>query len=452
MQAMLDGLVVIVIAWGLVAWHLDALDTNYMLLIVVILGLMSVLYDYFNVYRNNIKLTNNFSKLFNAWSTTFLGLLLLAFLTKQSSMYSRVVVAELYILGLIAQIALHYIVHSIQLQYLKNPANQDNVLIVGQGKITSYLQGRIANNPWIGQKVVGTVGFETTTTINPEKQPVPDIPLLGHLKDIARIIQDYQIQVVYIVTPLESSGVAKEAYALLLGKNVTVHWVPDIYSLRLVNHSFTEVAGLPVLTLSETPLIGINKIAKTIEDLILSSIILVLITPILLVVAIAVKLDSTGPIFFRQNRAGWNGRKFRIWKFRSMYVHQEEAGKVKQAQKNDPRITRVGAFIRKTSLDELPQIFNVLMGDMSLVGPRPHAIQHDEEYSQRIDDYFARHQIKPGITGLAQIRGLRGETKNIDEMAQRVESDIEYINNWSVWLDIMILIRTTTAFTGKNAY
>lgn len=452
MQAMLDGLSVILIAWGLVAWHLDDLNTNYMLLIVVVLGLMSVLYDYFDVYRDNTKFTHNFSKLFNAWSITFLGLLLLAFVTKQSQSYSRVIVAELFVLGLIAQISLHYIVQNIQLRFLKNPDNQENVLIVGQGILPSYLQARIANNPWIGQKVVGAVGFETTTTIDPKKQPVTDVPLLGHLNDISRIILQYQIKVVYIVTPLESSGVAKEAYGLLLGKNVTVHWVPDIYSLRLVNHSFTEVAGLPVLTLSETPLIGINKIAKSLEDLILSSIILILIAPILAVVAIAVKLDSEGPIFFRQNRAGWNGKTFKIWKFRSMVVHQEEAGKVKQAQKNDPRITRVGAFIRKTSLDELPQIFNVLMGDMSLVGPRPHAIQHDEEYSKRIDDYFARHQIKPGITGLAQIRGLRGETKDIDEMAQRVEADIEYINNWSVWLDFMILIKTTTAFTGNKAY
>jgi putative colanic acid biosynthesis UDP-glucose lipid carrier transferase len=228
--------------------------------------------------------------------------------------------------------------------------------------------------------------------------------------------------------------------------------VPDIFSLRLVNHSVKEIAGIPVLTLSETPLTGVHLLAKTMEDMVLSALILILISPVLLLVAIAIKLDSPGPVFFRQARAGWNGRTFKIWKFRSMYVHQPETGMLKQAGKNDPRITRVGAFIRKTSLDELPQVFNVLMGDMSLVGPRPHAIQHDEEYSRRIDDYFARHNIKPGITGLAQVRGLRGETSDIDQMAQRIEADIEYINNWSVWLDLAILIRTTTAFTGKYAY
>ena len=149
---------------------------------------------------------------------------------------------------------------------------------------------------------------------------------------------------------------------------------------------------------------------------------------------------------------GWNGKIFRICKFRSMHVHQPENGVVVQAQKNDPRVTRVGAFIRRTSLDELPQVFNVLLGEMSLVGPRPHAIQHDEEYSRRITDYFARHNIKPGITGLAQVRGYRGETRDIEQMIQRVESDIEYINNWSLALDLSILLRTVTVFTGKNAY
>jgi putative colanic acid biosynthesis UDP-glucose lipid carrier transferase len=176
------------------------------------------------------------------------------------------------------------------------------------------------------------------------------------------------------------------------------------------------------------------------------------ISPVLLIIAAAIKLDSQGPVFFRQARMGWSGRVFHIWKFRSMYVHQPEAGVIRQATRNDPRVTRVGAFLRKTSLDELPQVFNVLMGEMSLVGPRPHAVQHDELYSKGINAYFARHNIKPGITGLAQVRGLRGETTDIERMQARIEADIEYINNWSLWLDFSILLRTLGALTGKNAY
>jgi putative colanic acid biosynthesis UDP-glucose lipid carrier transferase len=238
----------------------------------------------------------------------------------------------------------------------------------------------------------------------------------------------------------------------LLDRHIAVHWVPDIFSLRLVNHSVREIAGIPVLTLSETPLTGTRLFLKSLEDTVLALIIFLLIAPLLVVIAIAIKLDSPGPVFFRQKRMGWSGKIFRIWKFRSMVVHQPEDGVIKQAERNDPRVTRVGAFLRRTSLDELPQIFNVLVGEMSLVGPRPHAIQHDEEYSRRIADYFARHKIKPGITGLAQVRGFRGETKDIEQMIQRIESDIEYINNWSLWLDLSILIRTTAAFTGKYAY
>jgi putative colanic acid biosynthesis UDP-glucose lipid carrier transferase len=203
--------------------------------------------------------------------------------------------------------------------------------------------------------------------------------------------------------------------------------------------------------LSETPLIGTRRLFKTMEDFCLSLLLLVFLAPLMLAIAVAVKLDSPGPVFFRQARMGWGGKRFHIWKFRSMFVH-EEHGQVTQARQNDPRVTRVGAFLRRTSLDELPQIFNVICGEMSLVGPRPHAVQHDMEYARHIVHYFARHNIKPGITGLAQIRGYRGETREIEKMMLRIESDIEYINNWSIWLDLSILLRTTRALTGQNAY
>ena len=186
----------------------------------------------------------------------------------------------------------------------------------------------------------------------------------------------------------------------------------------------------------------------------LSFLILIALSPVLFIIAILIKSDSPGPVFFRQNRTGWNGKTFSIWKFRSMHTNQQvqDNAELKQAERGDPRITKIGAFIRKTSIDELPQLFNVLTGDMSLVGPRPHAVQHDEVYSQRINDYYARHNIKPGMTGLAQVRGYRGETKEIDQMTKRVESDIEYINNWSIWLDLSILIRTTAVFNSKGVY
>jgi putative colanic acid biosysnthesis UDP-glucose lipid carrier transferase len=266
------------------------------------------------------------------------------------------------------------------------------------------------------------------------------------------IIERHDVRTVYFAIPLGDSDLIEDMYFQLLDRHVAVHWVPDIFSLLLVNHSVREMAGLPVLTLSETPLTGTRLLLKAVEDRALATLILLLVAPLLLLIALAIKFDSPGPVFFRQARKGWSGKVFHIWKFRSMRIHQPEGGVVQQATRNDPRITRVGAFLRKTSLDELPQVFNVLTGEMSLVGPRPHAVQHDEEYSKRIDAYLARHNIKPGITGLAQVRGLRGETRDVEQMQQRIEADIEYINNWSLWLDLSILVRTLGALTGKNAY
>ena len=228
--------------------------------------------------------------------------------------------------------------------------------------------------------------------------------------------------------------------------------MPNIYSLDLINHSVKEMAGLPLLTLAESPLIGNHRLFKAIEDRVIAFIALILLSPLMLLTAIAIKLDSPGPVFFRQGRTGWNGKPFYILKFRSMKVHREKDGEVTQARKDDDRITRVGRFIRKTSIDELPQLFNVLSGKMSLVGPRPHAIEHNTDYDKRIRAYMTRHRIKPGITGLAQIHGYRGETATLDKMKKRVEYDMQYINNWSFWLDIEILIKTIPALLRDEAY
>ena len=370
--------------------------------------------------------------------------------------------AELYVIGFLVQVTIHLVTRIVAKNFNKNSTSSENVIIVGQGQLANYLEHKITSNPWLNQQVIGNVSIDEEV-INKEKitqkSELRDydnsrVIHLGKVAELPDLIDLHNITTIYIVTPLESSKVLENLYFVLLDKHVSIHWIPDIFSLRLINHSVREIAGIPVLSLSETPLTGVSKLGKSIEDKVLSSLILFSASPILLMVAIAIKLDSNGPVFFRQKRAGWNGKTFNIWKFRSMYHDQQvnDNLELKQAKKNDPRVTKVGAFIRKTSLDELPQLFNVIFGDMSLVGPRPHAVQHDEEFALRVDDYYARHNIKPGITGLAQVRGYRGETKEIDQMTKRIESDIEYINNWSIWLDLSILARTTTAFYGKNVY
>ena len=461
LQPLLDGIAILGVAWFFIEYNIGYLTQDYVILLLVLLGLVSVMYDRFAIYRTSSSFAAKLFSLFNAWSVSFLALFVLGFLTKQSHAYSRVFITELFLVGFVVQSCIHYAVRTVNRRINKHSQVTDNVIIVGQGQLANYLEHKISSNPWLNEKVIGNVSIEEEASQQRKEQvselnnyPQSRTIHLGKVAELPDLIDEHEINTIYIVTPLESSRVLEELYFVLLDKHVSIHWIPDIFSLRLINHSVKEIAGIPVLTLSETPLTGMSKLSKAIEDKVLSFLILILIIPVLIGVAIAVKLDSPGPVFFRQNRTGWNGKAFSIWKFRSMRITQQVSDNqpLKQAEKNDPRITKVGAFIRKTSLDELPQIFNVLKGDMSLVGPRPHAVQHDEVYSKRIGDYYARHNIKPGITGLAQVRGYRGETKELDQMTKRIESDIEYINNWSVWLDLSILARTATAFTGKGAY
>lgn len=451
LQAALDGAAVLGIAYALIQRQVGVLNAHYTVMVVLLLAIMGLLYDRFAIYRSNSSFTGKAARLAQAWSLAFAVLLTLGFLTKQTDVFSRLLVAQLFVWGLCAQMFLHLVMRALQKSFVKHAVEVDNVIIVGTSQLASYLSQRIAHNPWLSERVAGCVALASEDGVaEPHADGLP--PVLGHLHELPTLIEQHAVRTVYFAIPLHASSIIEDLYFKLLDQHVTIHWVPDIFSLRLINHSVREIAGVPVLTLSETPLTGTRRLVKGLEDIVLGALILVAATPVLALVALAVKLDSPGPVFFRQSRMGWNGKPFEIWKFRSMFVHPVEAGTVRQAAKNDPRITRVGAFIRRTSLDELPQIFNVVRGEMSLVGPRPHAVQHDHEYAQRIQQYFARHNIKPGITGLAQVRGYRGETRDINEMIQRVQSDIEYINNWSVWLDLSILVRTFGAFTGKKAY
>jgi putative colanic acid biosynthesis UDP-glucose lipid carrier transferase len=200
-------------------------------------------------------------------------------------------------------------------------------------------------------------------------------------------------------------------------------------------------------------MVGINRVIKALEDRILGFTILVLVSPLIVAITIAIKLTSKGPVFFKQMRHGWDGKPIKVYKFRTMMEHVAEDGRVVQASRKDSRVTKFGAFLRRTSLDELPQFWNVLQGRMSIVGPRPHALQHNEEYKDQIDLYMLRHKVKPGITGWAQIHGWRGETDTLDKMKKRVEYDLYYIENWSLWLDIKIIFLTLfSGFIHKNAY
>jgi putative colanic acid biosynthesis UDP-glucose lipid carrier transferase len=409
-----------------------------------------VVYDRFGIYRLHGGMTQKLLTLGKAWSISFGILFVLAFLTKSTGIYSRVIVSMLFVFGYFGQVAGHIGFRYAQRLSLARQ-EQVNALIIGTGDLATHIYERINKNPWLNEQVVGVVMLNGKA---PAAAPdgVAEMPLLGSIGEIRELIGRHRIRTVYIAVPLDASPVIENIYHDLLDANVDIHWAPNIFALNLINHSVKELSGIPILTLSETPLIGTHLLIKAVEDKVLATIALILASPIFLLTAIAIKLESKGPVFFRQTRTGWDGEEFQIWKFRSMRQQETENGVVAQATKEDPRVTRVGHFIRRTSIDELPQLLNVLAGQMSLVGPRPHAVQHNQEYSQRIIDYLARHRIKPGITGLAQVRGYRGETKELSQMEKRVQYDLEYINNWSVGLDLSIMVRTIFTLFHKNAY
>ncbi|MFY8088508.1 MAG: undecaprenyl-phosphate glucose phosphotransferase, partial [Rubrivivax sp.] len=262
----------------------------------------------------------------------------------------------------------------------------------------------------------------------------------------------HAIREVYITLPLGSQPRIVELLEELQGTTASIFFVPDVFGISIIQGRLQDLNGVPVVGMCETPFTGTNQLVKRLEDIVLSAIILLIIAPVLLVLAIGVKMSSPGPVIFRQRRNGLDGEEITVYKFRSMRA-MDNGPVVKQATKDDPRITRFGAFIRRTSLDELPQFINVLQGRMSIVGPRPHAVAHNELYRKLIKAYMVRHKVKPGITGWAQVNGHRGETDTVEKMQARVEYDLEYLRNWSLWFDLQIIARTVKlVFFDRNAY
>ena len=454
-QSLVDAILVGSLGLGMSWIQFGGLQREYLALNVFLLLLMGIVYDRLGIYRNFRTLSSKSLLLLKAWSIVFGFLLSVGFLLKISEFFSRQYLLLLFSGGFVLQIFAHWVGYELAVRSRRN-RDYKNVLVIGTGQLARYLQKKINENPWISEKVVGFIKadkeyseFMTSEIENNDTDPVP---FLGGMEDVLQVVEDREIRVVYFAVPLDSSPLVEKVYLNLLDRNLDVHWAPNIFGMNLVNYSVKELSGIPIITLSESPIMGVNLVLKAIEDRVLAFLGLIVCSPILLLAGLAIKLDTKGPVFFLQERTGWDGRRFRIIKFRTMKVMESGVGFVRQATRDDPRITRVGAFLRRTSIDELPQLFNVLMGSMSLVGPRPHAVSHNLTYSERIEAYLARHRIKPGITGLAQVRGYRGETKDLTEMIKRVECDLEYINNWSLWLDIKILFLTVFALKSNKAY
>jgi putative colanic acid biosynthesis UDP-glucose lipid carrier transferase len=265
--------------------------------------------------------------------------------------------------------------------------------------------------------------------------------LLGRLRELPDFVKENRIQFIYLSLPMASQPRILHVLDELKDTTASIYFVPDMFITDLIQGRSGSVCGMPVISVCESPFTGSNGVIKRASDIILSLLILMLIAPLLLLIAIAIKLDSPGPVIFKQRRYGLDGEEILVYKFRSMRVC-EDGDTIRQAQKGDARITRIGAMLRRNSLDELPQFVNVLQGRMSIVGPRPHAVAHNEIYRNLIKGYMIRHKVKPGITGWAQVNGYRGETRTLDKMQARIDHDLDYLRNWSLRLDLRIILKT----------
>jgi Undecaprenyl-phosphate glucose phosphotransferase len=322
------------------------------------------------------------------------------------------------------------------------------VAIVGSGEHCRHLLHRVESAP-DSTYLVSTI-FDT----GPASGAAPgNVPAFRDRRGFVDYVRRYRVEELWLALPLTEQQTILEFIALFRNDLINIRFIPDVRGLALFEGEMVDLDGTSAINLVGSPLSSDALVAKDIFDRTFALIVLIAISPLLLSIALAVKLSSRGPVLFKQKRKGANGKVFEIYKFRSMRVHETTHGVVQQATRNDPRITRVGAFLRRTSLDELPQFFNVLRGEMSVVGPRPHAIEHDTQYQNIVENYVHRYRIKPGITGWAQVNGFRGETDRVEKMQGRVEHDLYYLSNWSLGLDMRIVF--ATVFKGlvhHNAY
>lgn len=369
------------------------------------------------------------------------------FLIRQLGELSRVWVVIWYLLALSALVLSRSLLYSTLSRLREHGLNNKRVVIVGYGSTGRELHKRALEQQWTGYHVVATYDSEGGVPIDGR------IDTLASFHDIHEAVARHQVHEVWITLPLAESAMLQKLQYLLRNELVDIRWVPDVAAMTILSHRTVEFLGMPVVELNHPANTGMLGIAKELFDRVFAAGVLLLLSPLFAVIALAIKLGSPGPVFFSQPRLGLNGRRFNVLKFRSMKIHQECGGQITQATKDDPRITPLGRFLRRTSLDELPQFFNVLMGDMSVVGPRPHALVHNDLYKDKLQMYMQRHRVKPGITGWAQINGYRGETDTEDKMARRIEFDLYYIQHWSFWMDLKIILWTALkGWTGNNAY
>ncbi|MFL9891731.1 putative colanic acid biosysnthesis UDP-glucose lipid carrier transferase [Burkholderia sp. WP9] len=396
------------------------------------------------------------SRVAGGWLLVEITGVLISFSLHRSDSLSRLWLVYWAVATIVLLIVTKVIVYSILRGLRREGFNQRAVAIVGGAPYGRFLIQQMRSRPEAGFSPV--VVFDEDGTINPYEDPdageaIEGVPVERDYQRMLHLVRQRAIRELWLALPISKEKAIHRFVMDLRNDFVNIRFIPDVRSLTLFNQPMVDLLGVPAINLAASPITDLRVLPKRVFDRLFALAALTALAPVMLVIAAAVKLNSPGPVFFRQKRKGIDGNQFEIYKFRSMRVHKEEVGKITQATRRDPRITAVGAFLRRTSLDELPQFINVLRGEMSVVGPRPHALEHDDIYKDLVKGYMHRYRIKPGITGWAQINGYRGETDRIEKMMGRVKLDLYYMQHWTFWLDIKIVVLTLwKGFVGSNAY
>jgi putative colanic acid biosysnthesis UDP-glucose lipid carrier transferase len=382
------------------------------------------------------------------WMLLLGVMLAIGYVTKSLTEYPRRIFLTWAVVTPLALIVATLVMQEVMHRFLMSAFDKRSAIFAGYNNSSLELARRLKNNPAMSLDVSGFFDDRSGDRLGMES----DAKLIGTLSDVSQFVKDNSTDVIFIALPLRHVKRVMNLLDDLRDTTASIYYVPDIFVFDLIQARSGEIHGIPVVAMCETPFYGYRGVTKRLTDIVLSVVILLLFLPLLLLIAVLVKASSPGPIIFKQRRYGLDGREIAVYKFRTMSV-TEDGAEIRQASKADKRITRIGGVLRRTSMDELPQLINVLQGRMSLVGPRPHAVAHNEEYRKLIKGYMVRHKVLPGITGLAQVNGCRGETTLLEEMEARLNYDLEYLRRWTPMLDVKIIFLTAIrVFRDDKAY
>jgi putative colanic acid biosynthesis UDP-glucose lipid carrier transferase len=441
--AFLEPGLTVIVFYIVMRWSDEPMDRPALTLCLLVFALT---FPGPNRFRDN--LLNAAVDIVSSWVTLIAILALCAYATRSFHYFEDDVLLAWVLVTPVLQWLAVWVGRAVLRRHASHPENRSPAVVVGAGALGVKVSSALQQNRERGTDFLGYFDDRADGRVHPDASA----RILGGLKDVAPHAVEYGVKEIYITLPLGSQPRIVELLEQVQGTTASIYFVPDVFGISIIQGRLEDMNGVPVVGICETPFQGTNDLVKRLSDVIIASVIVILISPLLLAIAIGVKLSSPGPVIFRQRRNGLDGGQIVVYKFRTMRT-QDDGPVVPQATKNDPRVTRFGAFLRRTSLDELPQFFNVLHGSMSIVGPRPHAVAHNEEYKRIIKAYMVRHKVKPGITGWAQVNGQRGETDTIEKMRARVEYDLEYLRNWSLGLDLRIIAGTVRLlFFDRHAY